>query len=54
MTAHQTTIVSPSTATPIASDADTRLLKKIHATRPMLAERERRKNIAAFPPIPAI
>ena len=39
MTAHQTTIVNPSTATPIASDADTRLLKKIQAVRPMLASR---------------
>lgn len=45
MTAHQTTIVSPSTATPIASDADTRLLKKIHATRPMLANRGASKKL---------
>ena len=59
MTAPRTSDVSTATptippATPIARDHGTRLLKKIHATRPMLAERERRKNIAAFPPIPAI
>ncbi len=44
-----TTTIPP--ATPIARDADTRLLKKIHAIRPMLAERESRKKVAAVPSI---
>ena len=56
MTAPRTSNVSTAaatdpSATPIARDAGTRLLKKIHATRPMLAERERRKNVAAIPAI---
>jgi hypothetical protein len=38
-------------ATPIASDADTRLLKRIHAVRPMLARRESWKKVAAVPSI---
>ena len=38
-------------ATPIPSDTDTRLLKKIHAVRPMLARREIRKKVAAVPSI---
>ena len=59
MTAHRTSIVShggspmPPT-TPIASEAETRLLKKLHTIRPMLADRNSRKNVAAFPPIPPI
>ena len=47
-----TTPIPP--ATPIARAAGTPLLKKIHAIRPMLAVRESRKNVAAFPPIPPI
>jgi hypothetical protein len=59
MTAHRTSIVSIDTATnrpasPIARDTGTLLLKKVHALRPMLAERETRKTVAAFPPIPPI
>ena len=55
MTAHRTSIVSTATATippttPIASDADTRLLKKIHAIRPMLADRDSRKKLDEIPP----
>ena len=37
-------------ASPIASDTDTRLLKKIHAIRPMLADREGRKKLEELPP----
>ena len=51
MTAHRTSILSTGTATILpASDADTRLLKKIHATRPMLADREGRKQLNKLPP----
>ena len=56
MTAHRTSIVSTAAATlppttPIASDAgSTRLLKKIHAIRPMLADRESRKKLDEIPP----
>lgn len=56
MTAHRTSNLSTGTATitpatPIARDADTRLLKKVHAIRPMLVERESRKKVAAVPSI---
>ena len=56
MTAPRTPDVSTDTATitpatPIASDADTRLLKKVHVIRPMLVERESRKKVAAVPSI---
>ena len=47
-----TTTIPP--ATPIARAAGTPLLKKIHAIRPMRADRESRRNIATFPPVPAI
>jgi hypothetical protein len=40
MTAQRAPIVSP----------DTRLLKKIHAVRPMLADREGRKKLEELPP----
>jgi hypothetical protein len=56
MTEHRTSTVSTGIATlppasPIASNADTRLLKKIHAIRPMLAARDSRKKLAAVPAI---
>jgi len=52
----RTSVISTATATippaaPVATDADTRLLKKIHAVRPMLARREIRKKVAAVPSI---
>jgi hypothetical protein len=55
----RTSVISTGTptvppATPIARDAGTLLLKKVHAIRPMQAERARRKNVAAFPPVPPI
>jgi hypothetical protein len=37
--------------TSIPTDADTRLLKKVRAIRPMLAARETRKKLAAIPAI---
>ncbi len=56
MTEHRTSTVSTGTATmpyvtPIARDHGNPLLKKIHATRPMLADRERPKKLAAIPAI---
>lgn len=49
MTEHRTSITSTGSATiPPARDAGTRLLKKLHATRPMLADRERLKKLGAF------
>ena len=56
MTTPRTSGVSTATTTiphaaPIARDAGTPLLKKVHATRPMIAERERRKKVAAIPAI---
>ena len=51
MTEHRTSITSTGSATiPPAtrSRRGTRLLKKIHAIRPMLADRERRKKLAAI------
>ena len=59
MTAPRTSDVSTATATirpatPIVREAGAPLLKKIHAIRPMLADRESRRNVAAFPPIPPI
>ena len=38
-------------ATPVARDQGTRLLRKVHAIRPMLVERESRKKVAAVPSI---
>ena len=55
MTAHRTSTLNTGTATvtpatPIASDADKRLLKKVHAIRPMVADREDRKKLDELPP----
>ena len=50
MTAPRTPDVSVASATiPPASEVDTRLLKKIHAIRPMLADRESRKKLDDLP-----
>ena len=56
MTAPRTSNVSTATpsippVTPVVRDAGTPLLKKIHAIRPMRAERESRKKLAAIPAI---
>ena len=56
MTEHRTSALSTATATmppatPIVRDAGTPLLKKVRAIRPMLAERESRKRLAAIPSI---
>lgn len=56
MTAPRISTVSTVTATtppatPIVRDAATPLLKKVHAIRPMLAERDSRKRLAAIPAI---
>ena len=56
MTAPRTSDVSTATvtippATLIPTDADTRLLKKVRAIRPMLADRAPRKKLAAIPAI---
>ena len=36
-------------ATPVARDQGTRLLRKVHAIRPMLVERESRKKVDELP-----
>ena len=58
MTEHRTSTLSsgtatmpPAPATTVTRDSDARLLKKIHAIRPMLAARERRKKLTAIPAI---
>ena len=56
MTAPRTSDVSTATvtippATSIARDPGTRLLKKVHAIRPLGADRESRKTVAAVPAI---
>jgi hypothetical protein len=58
MTSPRTSNVSTTTptptippATPIVRDAGTLLLKKVHAIRPMLTDRENRKKLDAIPAI---